>query len=78
MLKNLNGRRVKSMAYVVKKGKESLLRRKDEDALGVIMINPKGVLPDKQIGDLSKSNWGFPKSPTLQQNLPDSRKSSRG
>ena len=43
VLKNLNKKKVKSMAYVVKGGKECLLRRRDGEVLDVIIINLNGA-----------------------------------
>ena len=45
VLKNLNRKKVKCMAYVVEGGKECLLGRRDGEALGVIHINPRGNTP---------------------------------
>ena len=51
VIKNLNGKRVKSMAYVVKGGTESLLGRRDGQALGIIVLNPEGSQPKDVVDD---------------------------
>ena len=40
------------MVFVVEGGKESLLGRRDHEALGVIVINPKGYVPLSQQQDV--------------------------
>ena len=48
VLKNANGLKVKSMAYVVQGGKESLLGRRDGVALGINNLHLQGCKPDGQ------------------------------
>ena len=45
VLRNLNDRKVKAMVYVVRGAKESLLGRRDGEALGIISIESKGLPP---------------------------------
>ena len=62
VLKNLNGLKVKSMAYVIQGGEESLLGRRGIKVLGIIAVNPKGSAPGKKKGHPRKTNGGFPGS----------------
>ena len=41
--------KMKSMAYVVEDGKESILGRRDGEALGIIKINPDGEQPKESL-----------------------------
>ena len=55
------------MAYVVKGGKESLLGRRDGEALGVIYINPRGNTPTAAHLDTSQEqDQEVPRLETLQ------------
>ena len=44
-MKNKLGKEIKSMVYVVKGQEESLMGRKDGEALGIIVIKPEGAAP---------------------------------
>ena len=59
-LRNKNNLKVKSIAYVVRGGKESFLGRRDGEALGIIAINPNRAAPGEEKGYLRKNNRGFP------------------
>ena len=45
VLRNLQGKKVKSMALVVQDEKECLLGKRDGDALGLIVIVLQGAIP---------------------------------
>ena len=49
VLRNLNDRKVKAMVYVVRGAKESLLGRRDGEALGIISIESKGLPPKDDV-----------------------------
>ena len=44
VIKNVVGQKVKSMAYVIKGGKQSLLEKRNGEALGIIVINLEGYI----------------------------------
>ena len=46
MVKNLNNKKEKSMACIVRGGKESLLGRRDGEALRIIKMYPNGAEPE--------------------------------
>ena len=48
-MENQNGKRVKTMVYVVKGKSECLLGRKDGINLGIITINEKGAAPEDKV-----------------------------
>ena len=49
VLRNMNDRKVKAMVYVVRGAKESLLGRRDGEALGIISIESKGFPPKDDV-----------------------------
>ena len=48
ILKNANGYKVRSVAYGVQGGNESLLGRRDGEALGIIKLDLRGRKPDDE------------------------------